>query len=296
MSTSASSSAPLGLAGLERLLDRLQATAPPFYATAATRLGTGAASERLGRLPVTERAALLDDQRRHLPLGSRTLPDAGFPIRVGKTGSGDDLLVSSWTANDLAVEVAAGTRVFGRLGIVAGMRVANALPGALVTPGALLLGDVVEAIGALDVPLGLLDTPAAAKGAWELLDRVEPSVIVLNETSATHLFAAMPPGARPWWKGIVWLRSDEVAAADRPVPPPAFTGWQKTWLAVPDAASFVAHEVAPGRFQLDDGVYGEAVGGRLVLTTLARDAALVRYRTGVAVHSVDAATATITLA
>ena len=120
-------------------------------------------------------------------------------------------------------------------------------------------------------------------------------MIVLNETSATHLFAAVPAGARSWWKGIVWLRTDDVAGVERPVPPPPFAGWQKTWLSVPDVASFVAHEVAPGRFQLDEGVHGEAVDGRLVLTTLGRDVALVRYPSRVAVRAIDPATATITL-
>ena len=270
---------------LDALLRRIAATPPAYYAGAT----------ELARVPPTERQRLLQDQLVHLPHGSRRFPGAADPIRIGTTGSGDDLLLLAWTAADLAREIEAGARVFGRLGIGPGMRVANALPGALATPGALLLGDVIEAIGALDVPLGVIDGLAAAKAAWELLDRVEASVLVLDPASADALFAGMPAGARPWWHGIVWLRSDRLPPRDRPAPPPPFAGWQRTWLAVPDAACFVAHEIAPGRFHLDEGVHAEVTGGRLLVTPLARDVALLRYASAITVHGFDPTAATIDL-
>lgn len=293
MSTSEhTSTTPLGAEGVGHLAERVRQAAPPFYRQAAGQLGGGAA---LGTVPATERHAMLADQLAHLPHGTRRFADAGVPIRTGKTGTGAELLVLTWTAADLAREVEAGARVFRRLGVAAGMRVANALPGALVTPGALLLGDVIEAIGAMDVPLGLVDGPAAAKGAWELLDRVEPAILVLNETSATHLFAHQPAAARPWWRGIVWLRTSEQAPGARPAVPATFDGWQRTWLAVPEATSFVGHEVAPGTFQVDEGVHAEVADGRLLLTPLGREAALLRYASPVAVRSQDVAAGTITL-
>src|SRR5207249_10589680 len=152
----------------ETHLSRVAAT--PFYRgrVAEGNLATW------DRLPLTRREELLRDQLGHLPLGTRRFTDAAPPVRVGVTGSGDGLLVLAWSPAALARERAAGARLLRRLGVVAGTRVANSLAGALATPGALVLGDVVEEIGALDVPLGSADTETAARQAWELVDRVEP--------------------------------------------------------------------------------------------------------------------------
>jgi hypothetical protein len=144
------------------------------------------------------------------------------------------------------------------------MRVANTLPGALATPGALLLGDVVEAIGALDVPLGVIDSEAAAKAAWELFDRIDATVLVTEPgPGATMFFASAPPRARPQWQGIVWLSRGGAAA---PVPPPpGFAGWQRTWLAVAEASSFVAGSCEAGGFHA--GTSAAVVDGELVVGT-----------------------------
>src|SRR5262249_22696966 len=158
------------------------------------------------------------------------------PIRIGTTGSGERLLLLGWTAADLARERAAGARLLGALGVQRGMRVANTLPGALATPGALLLGDVVDELRALDVPLGSPDSDAVAKGAWALVDRVACAVLVLDPATAPAFLAARPAAERRWWQGVVWLRTEASPA------PPAldgFAGWQRTWLALPEAASFV---------------------------------------------------------
>src|SRR5262249_21350049 len=134
------------------------------------------------RLPLTRREDLVRDQLAHLPHGTRRTAGAGAPARTGVSGTGDTLLLLTWSASELARERAAGVRLFGRLGVRPGMRVANTLPGALATPGALLLGDVVEELGGLDVPLGPVAGEAAARQAWELVDRVEPDVLVLDAT------------------------------------------------------------------------------------------------------------------
>jgi hypothetical protein len=205
-------------------------------------------------------------------------------VRAGASGSGPDLLVLTWTAADLARERAAGVRLLGRLGVAPGMRVANTLPGALATPGSLLLGDVVEELRALDVPLGPVGDAGAARQAWELFDRVEADVLVVDAASAGPLFAGAPPAARPWWRGIVRLWPADA-------PPPAFAGWQRTWLAVPEATSFVAGECAQRRLHADDGLVVEVVdeagtslpagtAGLLALTPLGPDAPLLRYASG----------------
>lgn len=239
---------------------------------------------------LTDRPALVADQKAHPPLGSRWAQAATGPIRAGATGSGGDLLVLGWSEADLAAERAAGARVFSALGIRPGMPVANALPGALATPGALLVGDVVEEIGALDVPLGVIESAQAAKPAWELFDRVRPSVLIVDERSGAQLLGAAPASERPWWTGIVWLRVGGALARERVFVPEAagFRGWERSWLAVPEAASFVAWSCAAGRYHLDHALEAEVLEGELVLTPLVRSAPLERYRSGMRVGELAA--------
>ena len=223
--------------------------------------------------PAARRSDLVAAQRARPPFGGRHFPAGDPAVRVGTTGTGDDLLLLAWSATDLRHEIAAGVRVLGAVGLHAAMRIANTLPGALATPGALLLGDVHEAMGALDVPLGVPDTEAAARAAWELVDRVQCQVLVLDPATAATLFAAAPAGPRPWWAGIVWLVRD--GDTRPPSPPAGFAGWQRRWLAVPEVTSFVAATCAGDRFHLDDELEARADGGELVLA--ARDA---HYATG----------------
>ncbi len=228
-------------------------------------------------MPVVRRPDLLAEQRACSPYGQRVFSPEEPPVRVGATGSGADLALLAWSANDLAGEIAAGARLLGRLGIRPGLRVANTLPGALVTPGALLLGDVDEAIGALDVPLGVVDGAAAARAAWELFDRVVCNVLVLEPANAAPLLDAAPARARPAWAGVIWLcRGPGVTTP--PALPAGFGGWQREWLAVPEVTSFVAGSCAQGRQHVDEGVQADVVDGELVLAA-AGDAER-RYATG----------------
>jgi hypothetical protein len=279
----------------ETLLKRVVDNPPPFY-----RVRFPAKRHPcLADIPLTSRHDVLRDQLEHLPHGTRRLPHAAPPVRAGVTGSGDSLLVLTWSAADLTRERAAGVRLLGSCGIEAGMRVANILPGALATPGALLLGDVIEEIGGLDIPLGAVESDAAARQAWDLIDRVEPAVLVLDPQTAPRLFATAPPQARPWWRGMVWLR---VGAAPTPIPPLSdalgFDGWQRTWLAVPEASCFVAHSCTVGHFHVDAALLAEVVDpraaalppgrdGMLVLTAAISDAPLLRYATGIAARALS---------
>jgi phenylacetate-coenzyme A ligase PaaK-like adenylate-forming protein len=276
----------------------------PFYRDRATGLGisdTTVDAAAFNRLPLTRRSELLEDQLAHLPHGTRHRAGAPPPVRAGITGSGTQLLVLLWSAADLVRERAAGVRVLRRLGVTAGMRIANTLPGALHTPGSLLLGDVVEEIGGLDIPLGVIENEAAAKHAWELCDRVEPTILVLDPATAGRFLAAAPAAARPWWQGIIWVRAPGGTAAVPAVSDHlGFGGWRRAWLAVPEAACFVAHECGAGNFHVDDSVYAEVVddrtgtlspgdtGGMLALTPLDSDAALLRYASGARARRVPA--------
>lgn len=267
---------------LAALVDRIYRAPSVFYRqrlAAAGLASAGALTPDLWqRVPVTRRDELLRDQLAHLPHGTRRFADAAAPVRAGSTGTGADLLVLTWSAVDLARERAAGARLLGQVGVRAGMAVANTLRGALVTPGALLLGDVVEEIGALDVPLGAIENDAAARQAWELFDRVQPAVLVVEDASAARLFAAPPQAPRPWWQGIAWLHPGAVGTQPLAVPDAAgFAGWQRDWLAVPEATSFVACSCAAGRWHCDAGVLAEVVDGSLVLTPLGVDTPVLRY-------------------
>jgi phenylacetate-coenzyme A ligase PaaK-like adenylate-forming protein len=287
------------------LIARILRAPSAFYAHRVREVGiTGAArtslEETLPRLPLTRRPELLRDQLDHLPYGTRRLADAPHPVRAGVTGTGPDLLVLAWSASDLARERAAGVRVLGRSGISAGMRVANSLPGALATPGSLLLGDVIEDIGALDVPLGAIESEAAAKQAWELIDRVQPAVLVLEASSSSRLFATVSNGTRDWWKGIIWLDRGSGGANQPTVPRSVgFTGWQRGWLAAAEASSFLAWSCAAGMFHVDAGVVAEVVNpadggalpagrpGVLALTPLGGDMPLLRYASGICARAVS---------
>jgi phenylacetate-CoA ligase len=266
---------------LERLLAAVVADPPPFYRDRVAAAGRDRAA--LARVPLTHRHDLLADQLAHLPHGTRRRPGAPPPVRAGVTGAGDALLVLTWSAADLACERAAGVRLLRRAGVAPGMRVANALPGALATPGSLLLGDVVEELGALDVPLGPVADAAGARPVWELIDRVCPDVLVLDAASGPPLLAAAGTASRPWWRGIVWLSAPAAPA------PPSFAGWQRTWLAIPEATSFVAMSCDGGRLHVDEGVVAEIVDaatgrprppgepGHLALTPLGFETPLLRY-------------------
>lgn len=272
---------------LAAVLARIVSAPSEFYRRRLAEAGVADATT-FERLPLTRRAELLRDQLDHLPHGTRRCADAAPPVRAGITGSGAELLVLTWTAADLARERAAGVRLLRRLGIEPGMRVANTLPGALVTPGSLLLGDVIEELGGLDVPLGAIESDAAARQAWELVDRVHPDIIVLEPASSARLLNAAPPAARPWWQGIVWLQRGAAPTEESPLPPAAgFNGWQRIWLAVPEATSFVAFSCAASRFHADGDVMAEIVDDTLVLTPLGADTPVLRYASGVSARAVS---------
>ena len=285
------------------LLERIERAPSPLYGARVSAACVSSAGPRpldvLSRLSPTTRAEVLRDQLGAMPFGTRRFADAPWPVRLGTTGAGPELLLLAFTPADLARERRAGVRVLGRLGVGRGMRVANALAGALTTPGALLLGDVVEELGALDVPLGEIAGGEQARQAWRLIDRVEPAVLVLEPDAVDALFEAAPAGDRPWCRGIVWLdRGARPRVASAAVPAKVgFAGWQRNWLAVAEATSFVAGSCpAAGegmrtvsRFHVDEAVIAEIVDsasgapvppgqhGHLVLTPLGFDAPLLRY-------------------
>lgn len=253
-----------------------RATGCAFY---RARLGV---QPRWSEVAPTRREELVRDQADHPPAGGRRLAGGGTPVRAGTSGSGDSLLLLLWSASELALERRAGARMLARLGIAKGTAIANTLPGALVSPGSLLLGDVVEEYGGLDVPLGAIDSDAAAKQAWELIERVQPAVLCLEAATAARFLAAAPAAERPWLEGLLWLERAG-APSERPAPPSAlgFGGWQRRWIAVPEACSFALSSCAQGGVHADESLLAEiGSGGTLLLTPTAGEQMLLRYDAG----------------
>lgn len=194
-------------------------------------------------------------------------------------------MVLTWTASDLARERAAGVRCLRSLGIRPGMRVANTLPGALSTPGSLLLGDVVDELGALDIPLGEVTDARSAEAAWKLIGRVRAEVLVSPRAGAAQLLAQMPPDGAPSLRGVVWIvRSADPMVVEEPEIP-GFGGWVGAALAIPEAACFVAIRCPRGIFHADDDCVVEILNeegsladcGELTVTPRERDTLVLRY-------------------
>lgn len=284
----------------EQVLDRIFATPNSFESERLVAAGIRSAASAIDRweqIAPTRRGDLVRDQLAHPPLGRRRLAGASPAVRVGAVGSADDLLVLAWSAGELAQDRVAGARVLSGLGVGTGIRVANTLPGSLASPGALQLGDVIESMGNLDVPLGVIESEAAAKQAWALVDLVEPEVLVLDARSASRLLASAPGAVRPWWRGIVWLQTGG-AAVSTASSPAGFSGWERTWFGVAEVGNFVGGSCARGSLHIDGGVLAEVVDpsgrslrgeteGELTLTRLDLESPLLRFATGMRARQVD---------
>src|SRR5262249_58714272 len=109
-----------------------------------------------------------------------------------------------------------------------------------------------------EAPLGASEDRGAAWGGGGLAAGVQREVCVRGDDADASL-AGAPPAERPWWRGIVWLRAGGGASRAAPA---GFRGWQRTWLAVPEATSFVAGTCRAERFHADDRVLAEVVDGR----------------------------------
>ncbi|MCX8071443.1 MAG: hypothetical protein N3C12_03170 [Candidatus Binatia bacterium] len=195
-------------------------------------------------------------RREHLVQAQRTLPPEVWRrphaplVRAGITGCGEELLVLAWSVPMLAAEKAAGVRLLRRVGLGRGSRVANTLPGALVTPGSLLVGDVVEELGALDVPLGAIVSEQAAASAWELVRLVEPNALVLETATATQFWRARPHETCLPLDAVVWLHR-QMPAAWPELPEEVTAKIQLHWFSVPEVQCFFAHSCGD-HFHVDE--------------------------------------------
>lgn len=179
-------------------------------------------------------------------------------VRAGISGQGASLLVLTWTQGMLAAERAAGVRLLQQLGVQRGHRVANNLAGGLVTPGSLLLGDVVEELGALDIAVGETRCEQSANHAWQWLQRLSPEVLVLEAQTADALLRAMPPTCSLRPAVVLWLHRG--APTSMPRMPATFSNARVVhWLAVPEVLSFFAHSCNGEHFHCDSSLEATVV-------------------------------------
>ena len=227
-------------------------------------------SPRLRRLesqPIV-RPADLDLDRLADPVGDARVEGAPLPVRLGVCERGGATIVLTWSAAGLAREAEEGARMLAAAGAAPGMRIANTLEGGLTTPGSLLLGDAVERLGALDVPLGPVRDAKVAEAMRDLVDAIGAEVVVVDEASAPAFLdrlVASPPAAL----GLV-LRLGMGTTRHAP-----FASLR--WLAVPEIASFFALECALGNWHVAPSVRIEEAEERLLLSSGESETPLHRY-------------------
>ena len=224
----------------------------------------------------------LDLDRLADPVGWLRLGDAAPPIRLGSCEREGATIVLTWTAADLARIAETGARALAAAGVTPGMKVANTLEGGFETPGSLVLGDALEKLGALDVPLGPVRDEKTARSVAELLDRIAADVLVLDGRSASGLLAALaetPPSGWPrGWRGTLWLGLDPL--------PRALPGWRRRWLSVPEVSVFLAVECHRGALHLDPNVLVEIRDRHALMSSTAGDAPLFAYDAGLEARAV----------
>jgi hypothetical protein len=267
-------------ASLEALIERIRRAPSPLLRRALARAKiepVAFAAADLARLPPIEPAEIsldaLDD-----PVGHLRLADAPPPVRLGTARFGGATVVLSWTARDLARQAEAGARLFRLAGAERGWKIANTLDGGFATPGSLAVGDAVEALGALDVPLGPARDDAAARAAYSLLERVEVDALVFDAASAASLLPLLderpPRGLR---LGL------ELGVARRP----PLSVSVRRWLSAPGASVFAAVECGSARFHVDPDVRADVEGDRILLSALAGDAPILRFDVAIRGRAVE---------
>jgi hypothetical protein len=256
---------------------------PGFWQERWRAAGHAMAPASLREVPVVAPDELARDEHEHPPFGSWRSGDAF--VRVGWTLVPRVLEALFFSAGDLAREAAVGARSLAAAGLERGWRETNTLAGGLATPGSLLVGDAVQALGSLDMPVGPLDKPPARATALDFWSRVRPDFAVLDTAGATDLAALLADEKRSARE--LGLRAAALITDLRdPAPVVLDLGLPLTRIVgLAEAFSLLAAQTPDGAFfPPADEVYCEVLDGQLVLTTLHHTAALVRYAPGVRVR------------
>jgi phenylacetate-CoA ligase len=192
----------------------------------------------------------------------------------------------AWTRADLDAEAQLGARALRRTGLAGRGRSSDCLEGGLVTPGTLAITDALDALDALALPVGPVTAAPALQRAAEVWEIVRPDTLIVDATSLAFLHGADAyPRPRAFAVLLTPANAAELAA-------PARADLYRI-LSVPQVCTFVAGECAAhdGFHVAEDAVLAEIVDdaaaplrdggvGHLLLTTLTRSLALVRFDSG----------------
>ena len=263
---------------LEVLLARAGAAVATRYA------GVG---ERLERAPILTAAELADEVEAHPPFGRLQLEPEPLIRAALATAALPRPTPIAWTRADLDADARLGARALRRAGLAPRARSSDTLDGGLIAPGTLAIADALDALDALALPVGPVTVDNALQRVAEVWDIVRPDVLIVDAPSLAFLYsAAAYPRPRAFAVLLTPAHAVELAA------PPRADVYRI--FSVPQVSTFVAGECAAheGYHLAEDAVVAEIVGdapgaplpdgrrGRLLLTTLTRNLALLRFDTG----------------
>lgn len=229
------------------------------------------------RIPRTNKADLRASEEASPPLGTyRGAPVTGCVRLSTSTGTTGRPTIALFTPRDLAVEHDAAGRSFARQGYRPGEIITHAHPGGL-NGGAALLGGAIEAYGCLNVPVGPPMSDADAERAVRLWSEIKPD-----------RYEMFGPALHKFWEAASRLGIDPVSLG---MPEPADLPPFRTASAGLECFAFLgsACEHARGAHVCEDEAIVEAVDpssgepvaegarGSLVVTTLTKDNAMLRY-------------------
>ncbi|HEX9713425.1 MAG TPA: hypothetical protein VGB52_12860 [Actinomycetota bacterium] len=231
----------------------------------------------LPRIPRTNKDDLRASEAAHPPLGDYRGALLSDCIRLStSTGTTGRPTIAVFTRHDLEVEYDAAGRSFARQGYRPGEIITHAHPGGL-NGGAALLGGAVEAFGALNVPVGPPASVADAERAVRLWQEIRPD-----------RYEMFGPALHTFWEAARSLGVDPVELG---MPEPADLPPHRTVSAGLECFAFLgsACEQHNGAHVAEDEAIVEAVDpasgepvpsgqrGSLVVTTLTKDNAMLRY-------------------
>jgi phenylacetate-CoA ligase len=232
----------------------------------------------LPRVPRTVKQELRADEAAHPPLGTYHGAPLDRGARVStSTGTTGRPTVILFTPRDLEVEYEGAGRMFHRLGYRPGEIIAHAHPGGL-NGGAALLGGAIEAFGCVNLGVGPPVTRVDAERAISVWRELRP-----------HHFEIFGPALHTFWETAISMGLDP--ERDLNMPPPRDLPPYRTVSAGMECFAFLgsacAHE--RGAHVCEDHAIVEAVDrtsgepvpdgerGNLVMTTLTKDNAMLRY-------------------
>jgi phenylacetate-CoA ligase len=271
---------------LRELATRMLAGQAPLFGRKLAEAGITDPNEitsvsDLNRVPLTRKQELRDSEAAHPPFGDYRFAPLDQCVRLGtSTGTTGTPTVALWTRRDMWVEYESGARNWWRSGWRPGQIVTHAHPAYLYGGGPMLSGSL-EYFGMLDIWVPPPDTDEAAEQGIRFWQRVHPDVSMvafnlgrfvevaaklgldLTEDCGLPSFQLHGFGA----KGLPLMTCGAEAYAYAGGPGPECSGGHvhEDWAVVQAVDPDTGADVPEGRW------------GNLVVTTLDRDNAMVRY-------------------